>query len=68
MHKFTYILLLLVLGTLAFSLIRRKDSLVEAYSVSQKDSKAERYEQAKRQSPTADYDEPDLTDPEKKPC
>ena len=68
MQKFTYLLLVLVLVTLAFSLSRRKDSFVEAYAGGQKDVRAERYELAKRQFPTADYDEPDLGDPEKQPA
>lgn len=50
--------------TMSFSLVRRKDFFVEAYTGRQKDAKAERHEQAKRHFPTADYNEPDVPDSE----
>lgn len=61
MRKTTY-LIVLVLLTLCFSVVRRSDFLIEAYAGKQKDSKAERYEQARRHFPTVDYNEPSLPD------
>lgn len=64
MQKTTYLLIVLIIVTLSFSLVRRSDVLVEAYASKQKDAKAERYEQAKRHFPTVDYNEPNLPDTE----
>jgi len=64
MHKTTYLLIVLIILTLSFSLSRRKDFFVEAHAGRQKDAKAQRYEQAKRHFPTVDYNESDLADTE----
>lgn len=65
MQKTTYLLIVLILITLSFSLIRRNYFFVEAWAAgSQKDARAERFEQAKRNFPTVNYDEPNLADTE----
>ena len=60
MQNTTYLLIVLIIMTVSFSLVRRKEFFVEAYTGTQKDPRAERYEEAKRHFPTADYNEPDL--------
>jgi hypothetical protein len=64
MQKTTYLLVLLIILTISFSLVRRRHFLVEAYAHRQKDARAERYEQAKRHFPTVDYNEPELPETE----
>lgn len=64
MLKTTHLLIVLIVITLSFSLIRRNYFFVGAQAGSQKDAKAERYEQAKRHFPTVDYNEPNLPDTE----
>src|SRR5215212_643663 len=60
MHKLTYFLLVLVLGTLAFSLVRHR-SLTTSATAHQKDP--DHHKRVNERFPTADYDEKDLSDP-----
>lgn len=62
MQKTTYLLIILTLITLSFSLVRRNYSFANVQAGSKKDKKAERYEEAKRHFPTVDFNEPDLPD------
>lgn len=62
MAKLTYLLLLLVVSTLALSVARRTYSL-PATSVSAQTPKPNRFQEAKQHFPTAEYEEPDLPDP-----
>lgn len=62
MQKTTHLLIILILLTLSFSLVRRNYFFASARAGTQKSQKAERYEQAKRHFPTVDYNEPDLPD------
>jgi len=64
MQRTTYLLIVLIILILSFSLVRRTNFFVEAHPVKQKDPKAERYELAKRHFPTVDYNEPNLPDTE----
>ena len=65
MHTTTYLLLVLLVITLPFSLVRRNYFFVEAQARQhQEDSPAERYEQAELNFPIVDYDEPNLPDTE----
>lgn len=68
MQKSTSLLLILIIMTLCFSVLRRNYVFVAAQTSQQTsrqhDIKAERYEQAKRHFPTVDYDEPNLPDTE----
>ena len=69
MQKTTYLLLVLIVMTLCFSVLRRDYVFLGAQAGGpqtghQKDARAERYEQAKRHFPTVDYDEPNLPDTE----
>lgn len=64
MQKTTYLLIVLILMTLSFSLLRRNYFSVAVQARNQKDARAERYEQAKRHFPTVNYDEPNLPDTE----
>lgn len=61
MHKLTYSLLLLVLGTLGFSILRPRNFAPPASA----DQKRPDYRIVNERFPTADYSEPDLPDPEK---
>jgi hypothetical protein len=67
MQKTTCLLLVLIVMTLCFSILRRNYAFVGVQAGSQQpnrqqDAKAERYEEAKRHFPTVDYDEPNLPD------
>jgi hypothetical protein len=68
MQKTTYLLIVLIVITLSFSVIRRNYFFAEAHVGAQVGSpeagNAERYKQAKRHFPTVDYDELDLPDTE----
>jgi hypothetical protein len=64
MQRTTHLLIVLIILTLCFSLVRRNHFFVEAYAPLQKETRAERYEQAKRHFPTVDYNEPTLPDTE----
>jgi hypothetical protein len=64
MQKTSYLLIILILITLTFSVVRRNEFFVKAQGQNQKDAKAERYEEAKRNFPTVKYDEPNLPDTE----
>lgn len=64
MQKPTYLLIILIILTMSFSLVRRNHFFLEAYAHRQKDARAERYEQAKRHFPAVDYNEPELPDTE----
>jgi hypothetical protein len=61
MHKLTYSLLILVLGTLGFSILRPQHSAPPALAVQKRPD----YRIVNERFPTADYSEPDLPDPEK---
>lgn len=62
MQRTTYLLVVLIVITVCFSLVRRNTFSAGVHPVNQRDDKAERYEQAKRHFPTVDYDEPNLAD------
>jgi hypothetical protein len=64
MQRTAYLLIVLIVLTLSFSLVRRSNSFVEARAVKQEDTKAERYELAKRHFPTVDYNDRSLRDTE----
>src|SRR5688572_26473239 len=69
MQKTTYLLFVLIVMTLCFSVLRRNDVFVGAQergpqASRQQDARAERYEEARRHFPTVDYDEPNLPDTE----
>jgi hypothetical protein len=64
MHRFTYLLLALVVSTLAVALVWRTYSL-PAFSATQTRSQRDRFEEAKQHFPTAEYEESDLPDPAK---
>lgn len=64
MQKTMNLMIILILLTIFFSLVRRRGVELEAYAHKQKDARAERYEQAKRHFPTVDYNEPTLPDTE----
>src|SRR5688572_26362283 len=61
MHKLTYSLLILVLATFGFSMLRSKNSAPPLLAVQKRPD----YRIVNERFPTADYDEPDLPDPEK---
>lgn len=61
MHKLTYLLLVLVVGTIAMSVMRHRDAIPT--TASQK--KGDDYRKVNERFPTAEYDEQDLPDPEK---
>lgn len=61
MRQLTYVLLLLVLATGAFSIFRKREFFVNAAVQNQK--KIERYNRTKQAFPTADFDEPAAVDP-----
>ena len=68
MQKVTYVLLVLVLGTLVFSLARNR-SLTTATAAGQEDAEQKYREHNKKikdRFPTVDYNKPDSADPEKK--
>jgi hypothetical protein len=65
MHRFTYILVALVLVTLGLSFVRRAQPFAAAYLPEQTNSKSDKFQDAKRHFPTAAYDEPDLADAKK---
>lgn len=62
MLKTTYLLIILIIITVTFSLVRRNYFFASVQAGNQKNQKAERYAQAKRHFPTVDYNEPDLPD------
>lgn len=62
MHRLTYLLLILVLGTLGFSVVRYRNRIASA-ATSQK--QPDHYKRVNERFPTTDYDKQDLTDPEK---
>lgn len=68
MQKTTYLLIVLIILTLSFSLFRRNffvgAQAGSQQAASQKDAKAERYEEAKRHFPSVAYNEPNLPDTE----
>jgi hypothetical protein len=61
MSRLTYFLLILVLGTLDFSLLRPQHSAPSALAAQKRPD----YRIVNERFPTADYTEPDLPDPEK---
>lgn len=65
MPKLTYFLLILVVSTLALSLVKRTYSVSVTSGATQATAKPDRFQEAKQNFPTAEYEEPDLTDPEK---
>jgi len=62
MHKLTYFLLVLVLGTLGLSVVRHRD-LANSTTARQKDP--DHHKRINERFPTADYDERGLSDPRK---
>jgi len=65
MHRFTYILVALVLVTLGLSFVRRAQPFAATYLPAQTNAKSDKFQEAKRHFPTAAYDEPDLADAKK---
>ncbi len=63
MPKLTYLLLVLIIGTLGLSLVRRTYSIATTSGAAQKTSSPNRSEEAKQHFPVAEYDEPAITDP-----
>ena len=67
MHRLTYVLLILVVGTLGFSLGRHRN-LTKATIAAQKNQEQKQLEHIKKVNerfPTAEYNHPDSADPEK---
>src|SRR5215213_7704342 len=62
MHKLTYFLLVLVLGTLGLSVVRHRDL---ANSTTARQKGPDHHKRINERFPTADYDERDLSDPRK---
>jgi len=58
MRKFTYALLLLLIGTLAFSFVPGRDSFFSGQAA-QQDPRVERSNKARRAFPVADFNEPE---------
>lgn len=58
MRKFTYALLFLLIGSLAFSFVRRRDSFFSGQAA-QQDPRVDRSNRAKRAFPVADFNEPE---------
>jgi len=68
MEKLTYVLLVLVLGTLGFSLARNQN-FITATTAGQEDAERkyrEHNKKIKERFPTVDYNKPESSDPEKK--
>ena len=65
MPRLTYFLLVLIIGTLGLSLVRRTYSVSTASGPAQKSSSADKFEEAKQHFPVAEYHEPELADPAK---
>jgi hypothetical protein len=61
MNKLTYLVLMLVLGTLTFSLVSNRNLITSVASQKQPDHN----KRINERFPTADYDRQDLSDPEK---
>lgn len=62
MHRLTYILLVLVFCTLAFSMVRHRNFITSAVAPQKQPDHSKRINE---RFPTADYDKQDLSDPEK---
>jgi hypothetical protein len=58
-------LIVLIVGTLGLSLVRRTYSISTLSGAAQKLSSPNRSEEAKQHFPVAEYDEPELVDPAK---
>ena len=61
MHKLTYMMLVLVVGTLAVSVVRHRNPIPTTASQQNRED----YKKVNERFPTADYDEQDLPDPDK---
>jgi hypothetical protein len=57
MQKFTYALLLLLIGSLSFSAFRRSDTFLSGYAASQQDPRVERSNKAKAAFPVVEINE-----------
>jgi hypothetical protein len=62
MHKLMYLLLVLVLGTLTFSVVPDRNLITSATAPQQQ---PDHYKKVNERFPTTDYDKQDLSDPEK---
>ena len=67
MHRLTYVLLILVLGTLGFSLTRHRNptNTTIASPTHQEQKQLERIKKVNERFPTAEYNHPDSADPQK---